>query len=305
MRRLRWFACLAALGLALPASAADKPKKVLLVTHSGGFIHDSVGLAEQILKDVGPKHGLDVTCYRLTNPADPNILRDLKLKPGAGEDQVRTGYSERFRARAGVPVEKENVGRVDAATLKNFDCVLFFTTGNPLTSEQVKDLVEWVKAGGAFAGTHCASDTLYGDTPYGELVGAYFINHPWTQKIKLKVEDPKFPGVGGFVGNPEIDDEIYQFRDSPYSREKLHVIASLENSSVDTSKPDVKRKDKDFGVAWCQQVGKGRSFYTSLGHRKEVWRDARFQDHLVSGMKWAMGQLEGDATPSAKLAGTK
>jgi type 1 glutamine amidotransferase len=62
------------------------------------------------------------------------------------------------------------------------------------------------------------------------------------------------------------------------------------------------RKDQDYAVSWCQQVGKGRSFYTSLGHSKEVWKDPLFQEHLMSGIKWANGQLEGDATPSSKLS---
>ena len=57
-----------------------------------------------------------------------------------------------------------------AETLKKFDCVLFFTTGNPLNDDEVKDLVAWVKAGGAVAGTHCGSDTLYPakDRPWNE-----------------------------------------------------------------------------------------------------------------------------------------
>src|SRR5436305_1089366 len=84
-----------------------------------------------------------------------------------------------------------------------------------------KRLLHWVKARGAVAGRHCATDPLC-DTPYGELVGAFFVNHPWHQKIKLKVEDPKHAAAAGFENGAEITDEIYQFTDSPYSREKLH-----------------------------------------------------------------------------------
>ena len=62
----------------------------------------------------------------------------------------------------------------------------------------------------------------------------------------------------------------------------------------------MKRKDGDFAVAWCQEFGKGKSFYTSLGHRKEVWKDERFQKHLLGGLKWATGLVPGDATPSGK-----
>jgi uncharacterized protein len=59
--------------------------------------------------------------------------------------------------------------------------------------------------------------------------------------------------------------------------------------------------DHDYPVDWCQQFGKGRSFYTSLGHHPAVWNDRRFQQQLVGGLKWAMGHAEGEATPSARL----
>jgi len=281
-----WLLAIALLLLGASATfAADTQKKrLLLVTDSGGFVHDSVGLAEQILKDIGPKNGFDVTCYRYT--------RDLK-DPGIEK------YAENFRRVTGVMVEPENCGRVNKDTLKNFDVVLFFTTGNPLTKSELEDLQDWVKAGGAFAGTHCATDTLY-NTTYGALVGGYFDGHPWHQKIRVKVEDPKHAGAAGFKGDDEITDEIYQFKDAPYSREKLHIILSVDNSSIDTEKKGVNRKDKDFAIAWCQEYGKGRSFYTSLGHRKEVWKDERFQHHPIGGLKWAVKQADGSAAPSGK-----
>ena len=284
--KARWLVAVALLAIASsPLVAADaKAKRLLLVTDSGGFVHDSVGLSEEILKDIGPKNGFDVTCYRYTrDPKDPAF----------------TKYAENFRKVTGVAVDPESCGRVNKETLKNFDVVLFFTTGNPLTKEELVDLQDWVKAGGAFAGTHCATDTLY-NTTYGALVGGYFDGHPWHQKIKLKVEDPKHAAANGFKDGDEITDEIYQFKDAPYSREKLHIILSVDNSSIDTEKKGVNRKDKDFAISWGQEYGKGRSFYTSLGHRKEVWKDERFQKHLIGGLKWAVKQADGSSAPSAK-----
>jgi type 1 glutamine amidotransferase len=301
MRSLRILGILA-LGLfATQAWAADPVKKVLFVTHSGGFIHDSVGLAEEILKDIGPKNGFDVTCYRFTN--DPNAKVTVKRKVDGQDTTVEVPaleeYSERFRKAAGVPVERENCGRINKDTLKNFDAVLFFTTGDPVNEEELKDLTEWVKAGGAFAGTHCATDTLYKGPSYGALVGAYFDGHPWHQKVRLHVEDPNHAAGKSFMEGDEITDEIYQFKDTPYSRDRLHIILSIDNGSIDVKKG--KRQDQDYAVSWCQQIDKGRAFYTSLGHRKDVWKDPRFQQHLIGGLKWAMKQAEGDATPSAKL----
>src|SRR3954451_17587616 len=107
MRPLRWLLAVAvAAGLAGPALAAEPSnKKLLLVTDSGGFIHDSVGLAEQVLKEVGPKHGFDVTCYRFTR--DPSQAVKVKRKENGKDVEVQTTvlaeYAERFRKTTGVP----------------------------------------------------------------------------------------------------------------------------------------------------------------------------------------------------------
>lgn len=297
MSRLRYLSLTVLLLLTGSTLAADKPKRLLLVTHSGGFIHNSVVVAEETLKDLGPKHGFQVTCFRYTEAPDRKVKTKRKVE-GKDVDLEITAleaYSERFRGVTGHTVEKQHCGRINAETLKNFDAVLFFTTGNPVNKEELQDLIAWVKAGGAFAGTHCATDTLY-DTPYGELVGAYFVSHPWHQKIRLKVEDPLHPGARGFIEGDEITDEMYQFRPSPYSRDRLHIIMTIDNKSIDVRKGN--RKDQDYAVSWCQQIDKGRSFYTSLGHGKEVWKDPRFQVSLLDGLKWATGQFPGDATPS-------
>ena len=325
MKMHQWLiAALAMVGLALPV-LADNPKpsgpnkRLLLVTDSGGFIHDSVGFAEETLKKLGPDNGFDVTCFRYTR--DPEAVTNLSrtvldkdgkpLKDKDGKDvkeqykgKVLDEYASRFRKTTGAPVEKENCGRVSAETLKNFDVVLFFTTGAPLAEQEVADLSAWVKAGGAVAGTHCGSDTLYPDrhgkwaAAYGELIGAYFDGHPWHAKVKLTVEDAEHAAGKSFKNGDEITDEIYQFRPEPYSRNKLHIILSIDNSSIDVSRG--KRADKDYAVAWCQEVGKGRTFYTSLGHRKEVWADKRFQDHLFGGLNWTVQRASGDAKPSGE-----
>jgi len=314
MHPLRWLFALAVLA-AVGSTASAENKRLLLVTDSGGFIHDSVGVAEQILKEIGPKNGIDVTCYRFTRDPDQKIK--VKRKENGKDVEVDTTvlakYAEDFRARTGVAVDKESCGHVNAETLKKFDCVLFFTTGNPLNKEEVADLAEWVKAGGAVAGTHCGADTLYtkkgGGGPwnaaYGELVGAYFKGHPpGFQKIKIHVEDPKHPAGKSFKNDEPDEDEMYIFDNDPYSRNKLHIILSVTADTVDSllaKNKGLARTDNDYAISWCQEVEKGRSFYTSLGHRKEVWKDPRYQEHLIGGLKWAMKQAEGDATPSAKL----
>jgi uncharacterized protein len=315
MHPLRSLWTLAVLVAAATTAAAEN-KRLLLVTDSGEFIHDSVGVAEQILKEVGPKNGIDVTCYRFTRDPDQKLV--LKRKEDGKYVDFRTtalgDYTEKFRKATGLPVEKENCGRVNADTLKKFDCVLFFTTGNPLNQDEVNDLSQWVRAGGAIAGTHCGADTLYPrkngqerpwNAAYGELVGAYFKGHPpGFQKIRIRVEDPKHPAAKSFKDGDPYEDEMYIFDNDPYSRNKLHIILSVTPDSVGSllaKNKSLAREDSDYAISWCQEVEKGRSFYTSLGHRKEVWKDPRYQEHLIGGLKWAMKQAEGDATPSAKL----
>jgi type 1 glutamine amidotransferase len=280
------------------AQAPEKAtnKRLLLVTHSGGFIHGSVATAEEVLKKVGPENGFDVTCWRFTEDPDKKV----KAKSG-GERTALEAYSDRFRGATKLTVEKENCGRINRDTLKNFDVVLFFTTGNPMTKEELADLKEWVKNGGALAGTHCATDTLYGESVYGELIGAYFKTHPaGLQKIKVKVEDPKHPAAAGFEDGMEYQDEMYIFRDAPFSRERLHIILSIGEWTNTKLNQNQQRKDGDYAISWCREEGKGKVFYTSFGHDPKVWHDAKFQKHLFGGLKWVTGQLPGDATPSAK-----
>jgi type 1 glutamine amidotransferase len=292
-RHLLGLAVAAGFALTGSARADDAPKRLLLVTHSGGFIHKSVVDAERVLKKIGPANGLDVTCYRFTG--DP----DAKVKGKGGETTALEAYSQKFRAATGQPVEKSQCGRVNAETLKNFDAVLFFTTGDPLTKAELGDLEAWVKAGGAFTGTHCATDTLYGLTSYGDLIGAYFKTHPGgLRKVTLKVEDPNFPAAKPFVGTETYTDEIYVFRDAPYSRENLHIILSAAPGFIPEKEKNKERTDGDYAISWCKNYGKGRVFYTAFGHADKVWEDPKFQQHLIAGIKWAMAMVPGDATPT-------
>ena len=311
---------LALLPLISTATADEPPKRVLLVTHAGGFMHDSLLAAERVLVDLGPQHGFQVTVWRFT--ADPDARIKVKRKVGDRVQEVETtaleDYSARFQRSMTEPVTRRQCGRVNAGSLRNFDAVIFFTTStwdpssgsHPLTESELRELIAWVRGGGAFVATHCASDTLH-NTAYGELVGATFGGHPWVQKVRLHAEDPKHPAAQGLTDGSEIFDEIYQFgakadspasvplRIQPYSRDRLHIILSVDHRSLDVSKGS--RADRDYPVAWCQQFGRGRSFYTSLGHHPAVWNDRRFQQHLLGGLKWAMGQADGDATPSSRL----
>jgi len=136
-------------------------------------------------------------------------------------------------------------------------------------------------------GIHSATDTFYKWPEYGDLIGGYFDQHPWHQQVTIKVEDQRHPATDHLGRTFTITDEIYQFKD--FSRTRVHVLLSLDAASVDLNKPAVHRADRDFAIAWSRTYGKGRVFYTALGHRPEVWQDERFQQHLLGAIRWVMG----------------
>jgi type 1 glutamine amidotransferase len=91
---------------------------------------------------------------------------------------------------------------------------------------------------------------------------------------------------------------MYKFR-VPYSRDRLRVLLSFDMSKLPTDVPN--REDGDNAIAWIQQVGKGRVFYCSFGHDGRIFRDPRILQFYLDGIQYALGDLEADATPSAKL----
>ena len=175
-----------------------------------------------------------------------------------------------------------------AATLEGYDAVVFYTTGElPLRDDQKAALLAYVGGGGGFVGVHSATDTFYDWPDYLALIGGYFDGHPWRQEVVVRVEDQAHPSTSHLGASFRIDDEIYQFR--RWSRDAVNVLLSLDVTSVDLTAPGIKRTDQDFALAWTRREGAGRMFYTALGHRPEVWDDARFQRHLLEGIRWAMG----------------
>lgn len=184
--------------------------------------------------------------------------------------------------------------------LKQFDAVIFNnTTKVKLDEAQRKALLDFVREGKGIVGIHAATDNFY-DWPEGAaMIGGLFAGHPWHERVAVKIDDPDHPvaaafGKKGFY----ITDEIYQFRD-PYSRDALRVLLSLDMSKTPAKG---RRDDNDYAVTWVQQVGKGRVFYCSLGHRDEIFWNAQVLQHYLDGIQYALGDLKADATPSAKLA---
>ena len=247
----RWLLLVAVLLLfAFPVSrAAQRTRKLLFLTHSAGFKHAVIPLAEKIMPEIGKKFGNFET----------TVTQDCSS--------------------------------ISADILKNYNAVMFYTTGElPISEEGKRAFMDFIRNGKGFIGVHCATDTFYKWPEYGQMIGGYFDGHPWHTDVVVRVEDRNFPATAHLGASFKIKDEIYQFKD--WSREKTHVLLSLDPGSVDLTAKNVHRTDKDFGLAWCHPYGKGRVFYSALGHRDEVWQDERFQKFLVNGTLWAMGAVK-------------
>lgn len=302
---LRMFACLVVLAFASPLFAQDAggKKRLLLITESKGFPHPVSARQYTITKGVTleqfPKmDGLDVTMNKdkkVSIKYHDRLDKPLEIKNNDGAVlavvkpcHVETTFMKLADKTGLFDVVCSQNSRVEISDeqLKNYDAVFFYTTGElPWSDAQKADFLAFIKNGKGFGGSHCATDTFYKWTDYGDMIGGYFDSHPWTTKVRVIVEDKTHGSTKHLGDSFFIDDEIYEFK-APYSREKLKVLMRLDVESV--KKPG-KRADKDNAIAWTRDYGKGRVFYTALGHRPEVWNDERFQQHVIGGLRYLFG----------------
>jgi type 1 glutamine amidotransferase len=244
---------------------AEKPKKKLLFfTKSAGFEHDVVrrkdselAFAERIMIDLGKKHGIEVTCTK--------------------------------------------DGTVFDSDYKNYDAFFFYTTedltqtGNdrqPAMSPQGKEnLLAAIRSGKGFIGSHCASDTFHTSgnrlesqtqpDPYIAMLGGEFIRHGRQQVAKMRVTSPGFPGLSDAGTVFSLNEEWYSLKNFAPD---MHVILVQETEGM----VDDDYKRPPYPATWARQEGEGRVFYTSMGHREDVWTNPLFQSILMGGIHWAL-----------------
>ncbi len=241
---------------------------ILVVSETKGFEHDSVPDAMANIWRMGHETKLWDTTLR----TDTELLTKKTIKDRNRKD------------------------------LNYFDALIFAsTTGElSLTDDQKTDMMSFIKEDGkGFVGIHAALDTNYKWPEYGEMIGGWFDEHPWTTfNAPIIVEDPNFPAVRHFPHALVKQDEIYQAKS--WSRDKVNVLLSLDPSKLDYNNPRVHRQDHDFAVAWSKNYGKGRVFYSTLGHTKESWDDPDIQKMYFEAVKWVLGMTEGSAASHPK-----
>jgi hypothetical protein len=193
-------------------------------------------------------------------------------------------------------VHTEDVSLITAGALRNFDAVYFFTSGElPLSDQQKADLLDFVRQGKGFGGSHSATDTLYTWPEYGNLIGGIFDGHPWAQLAAIDVEDPQNPMVAHLAPGFRFTEEFYQFR--AFSRDQVRVLLTLDTRSVDLGAPGVNRTDGDFALAWIRSYGKGRVFYSAFGHFPESFQLSPIRTMLLKALLWLTGEIDADPTP--------
>jgi type 1 glutamine amidotransferase len=175
-------------------------------------------------------------------------------------------------------------------------------------------LIDWVSHGGAFVGIHAATDTLKTFVPYVSMIGGAFKTHGPQVTVDAINQDPVHAATKMLPSTWTVFDEIYQMKN--FERSNVHGLLSLDRLMLND--PDIKAKKAtpgDYPVAWAKMQGKGRVFYTSLGHREDLWDSTwgdsgkrqnspeqakLFQQHVSAGILWALGLAPGSAEPQKK-----
>jgi type 1 glutamine amidotransferase len=253
---MKWIAVLAIFAAIGSAQTPEHPrKKLLVIGEEKGYRHEAVSHAMATIERLGHDTGLWDTFIR----TDTEALTKKKLE-------------------------------YNAKNLNDFDAVVFYTGGNlEMDDSQKADFLSFVHDDGkGFVGIHSAGITFTNWPEYVDMVGGTYDEHPWmTFNAPIIVEGPKFPGMSQFPPAFTIRDEIYQFKN--FSRDTCHVLMRLDASKLDLANPRVHRADHDFAVTWTKMYGKGRVYYTSLGHVEENWDRPDFQKMVTEAIKWALG----------------
>jgi type 1 glutamine amidotransferase len=215
--------------------------RAVLVTATAGYYHRSIPTARRVLQEVARRSG---------ELAIETVLEDVPA-----------------------------LSRLTATMLAAHDVLCFVHTSGelPLAEGQKRVILDFVAGGKGFVGVHSATATLYAWPAYGEMLGAYFREHPWVGPGAVVVEDRGHPSTRDLAPSFGVTDEFYTFRSSP--RDVARILLRADAGSLGT--------EGDLPLAWAKPYGSGRVYYNALGHFDEGWEDPGFQSQLRGGLRWA------------------
>jgi uncharacterized protein len=313
----------------LTADAAEK-KRVVVCTVTTGFRHGSIPYAEKTLEKLATESGVyEIVGFarqpEVTVPKKPN-----KPNPpqGNADEKAKAKYEGELKryneAMAAWGPEKDaelkaaqakfdeqlkaNMAQLAPAELKakKVDAVIFAnTTGDNFPLPDKDGFIQWVADGGVFIGMHSATDTFKSWEPYYGMLQGTFNGHGAQVPADLIAADKAHPANAGIGEKWDLKmEEMYLIKN--HDRAKARELWYLKHH------PNKVEEAGFFPVSWCREHGKGRVFYTSLGHREDLWSDdpamkgrqnpvetaKQYQKHILGGIKWALGLEKGDATPN-------
>ena len=185
----------------------------------------------------------------------------------------------------------------------------------PLTELQKQAFLDAIHASKGFVGFHAASDTFQSKghhtckydphrdvdaqghddfDPYIQMLGGEFIIHGKQQPATLRCTDPSFPGAKAFDGQ-HFPEEWYSLKNFAPD---LHVILAQDCTGM---RGDMYQR-QPYPETWARMHGKGRVFYTSMGHREDVWQKPEYIDLILNALNWTTGRIDVDVTPNIKQA---
>ncbi|GLZ76196.1 Crp/Fnr family transcriptional regulator [Actinorhabdospora filicis] len=173
----------------------------------------------------------------------------------------------------------EDAADFTRANLARYAAVVFMSSSGVVFDDAQRTAFrEYVESGGGFVGVHAASTTERGWDWFGELVGTWFTRHPHVQPAVIGVEDRDHPSTAHLGGTWERVDEWYEFEANP--RGRVRVLLTVDEGGYEGA-----AFGADHPIAWCREVGEGRSFYTALGHTEESFAEPAFLAHLLGGIR--------------------
>jgi len=269
---------LALAALCAPSPRAQAParpmrKRVLAWADvRNGYQHDSISHALATIERLGRESGAYDTVIR----TDSQLItkRPILFPKGTG-----------IAAGAG--------GDFNVHDLTYFDAIFFFGVREiDLSADQRADFLSFVRDDGkGFVAAHSASTAFFSWPEFGDLLGGRFDEHPWNiADATVVVDDPSFPAMRHLPARWPVRDELYQLRD--FSRGSVHVLAHLDPATLDLHAPLVHRTDRDFPAAWSKRYGKGRVFYSTLGHEADDWDNPQLQKMYFEAIRWSLRQVD-------------
>lgn len=199
--------------------------------------------------------------------------------------------SRLVRERGHSPVATESPEVFTPKSLEGYDAVILLSsTTDPedpasewLTGARAEALREFVRKGGGIVAIHAASDSHYFSPWYGALIGGQFERHPaGTPKGRLTVVDADHPATRTLPPSHERADEWYRIRNLD---PKARLLLTLGPASIGEA-------GAPWPMSWVRTEGRGRVFYTALGHTSESYADPYFLDHVRGGFVWAVRERE-------------